>query len=427
MTTRVVVVGAGPAGMAAGSIAAENGCCVTLLDENPAPGGQLWRGAQSAKSIPPSHAPDFAVWQARLISSRVEIFSETSVVDNPAPNTLRVEHHGQSQDIHYDRLILATGARERFLPFPGWTLPGVFGVGGLQALVKGGLPIAGKRVVIAGSGPLLLAVGAGLTHAGAIVEGIFEQVSPSKLSRFALSLAALPAKLIEGAQYRWQTRRASYKPGWWVKRANGSSRFESVILTDGQLEREISCDYLASAFHLVPNLELPQLLGCKIQSGSVVVNAVQETSVRSVYCAGEPTGVGGLDKALVEGQIAGLAAAGQLGKAAQLLPLRQKLQRFAQLLDRTFALRPELRAAVAPNTIVCRCEDVTHAELARCGDGRAARLHTRCGMGPCQARICGPATEFLFGWTASSARPPVYPARIATLAASPAGSKSQTC
>jgi len=423
MTTavRVVVAGAGPAGMAAASVAAENRCRVLLLDENPAPGGQLWRGYKTNAVRKSPHAGEFARWMSRLDASGAELWAETSIVDCPAPSTLRAERGGSSRDVSWDRLIIATGARERFLPFPGWTLPGVTGAGGLQALVKSGLPIAGKRVVVAGSGPLLLAIAAGLKREGAQIEGIFEQAPWSRLIQFGAALAAHPAKLIEGAQYRRRLLGVPYKAGWWVKSALSEGRLRQVVVTNGRKQREIACDFLACGFHLVPNLQLAQLLGCRIERGYVAVNAVQETSCRNVYCVGEPTGIGGLDKALVEGEIAGLAAAGQLGKAAQFLPLRQKLRRFADRLDQAFAPRAELRNLAAAETVVCRCEDVTREDLERCAGGRAARLHTRCGMGPCQGRICGPATEFLFGWTVAGARPPLYPARVTTLAADASG------
>jgi NADPH-dependent 2,4-dienoyl-CoA reductase/sulfur reductase-like enzyme len=418
MTTpfRVIVVGAGPGGMAAAAVAAECGSQVTLLDENPAPGGQIWRGYNAASAPSSPHSGEFARWSARLKASGAEILPDAAAVDSPGSNVLRVEHGGSWQDVAWDRLIVATGARERFLPFPGWTLPGVTGVGGLQAMVKGGLPIAGKRIVVAGSGPLLLAVAAGLNSAGARIEAIFEQATWFRLALFGSTLIAHPAKLIEGAVYRSKTRSVPYKPGWWVKRALGQSRLESIVATDGVVDREIACDYLACAYHLAPNLELAQLLGCRIDAGYVTVNAVQQTSVSGVFCAGEPTGIGGLDKALLEGEIAALAASGYLGKAAQLLPTRQKLFHFAQQLDAAFAPRKELREMATPDTIVCRCEDVTRAELEGSVTGRAAKLHTRCGMGPCQGRICGPATQFLFGWSAASIRPPIYPARIATVA-----------
>jgi len=402
--------------MAAATVAAEAGCRVVLLDESPKPGGQIWRGADPAE---PHHSPQgrrFALWFSRLRASGAEFQPGSAVVDQPNPGVLRVERETGWQDVAYDRLILATGARELFLPFPGWTLPGVLGAGGLQALVKGGLPVAGCKVVVAGSGPLLLAVGAALASAGARVQGIFEQAPFSALARFGITLAGHPAKLAEGAKYRWQTLGSPYKPGWWVARALGERRLRAAVVSDGRAEREIPCEYLACAFHLTPNLELARLLSCRIEAGFVAVNSRQETSQSGVYCVGEATGIGGLEKALVEGRIAAWAAAGRLVEAGSLAAQARRHHRFARKLDQAFALRGELRGLAAPDTIVCRCEDVTRQALEGCATGRAARLHTRCAMGPCQGRVCGPATDFLFGWSAVSARPPVLPARVSTLA-----------
>ena len=145
------------------------------------------------------------------------------------------------------------------------------------------------------------------------------------------------------------------------------------------------------------------------------VDDYQRTSVPGIFCAGEPTGIGGLELSLVEGQIAGLAAAGRETAAQPLFAEREKLRRFARVLDRTFTLRAELRSLPLPETIVCRCEDVTCSHLAPHTSWRAAKLQTRCGMGPCQARICGPAAGFLFGWAQDSIRPPVFPTRFENL------------
>jgi NADPH-dependent 2,4-dienoyl-CoA reductase/sulfur reductase-like enzyme len=413
---RVVVVGAGPGGMAAAVVAAEAGCRVVLLDESQGPGGQIWRRADPAEPAKPPQGRRFAHWLSRLRASGAEFWPGLTVVDQRASGLVRVERAVGWEDLSYDRLILAPGARERFLPFPGWTLPGVLGAGGLQALVKGGLPVAGCKVVVAGSGPLLLAVGAGLVGARAKVEGIFEQAPWTALASFGLTLGSHPGKLAEGARYRWQTLGSPYKPGWWVARALGERRLRAVVVSNGRAEREIACEYLACGFHLTPNLELPRLLGCRIEAGFVAVNPSQETSQAGVYCVGEATGIGGLEKALIEGQIAAWAASGRTVEASRLAAQARKHHRFARGLDTAFALRKELRGLAAPDTIVCRCEDVTRRALEGRATGRAARLHTRCGMGPCQGRVCGPATEFLFDWSAVSPRPPLFPARVSTLA-----------
>jgi NADPH-dependent 2,4-dienoyl-CoA reductase/sulfur reductase-like enzyme len=413
----VVVVGAGPGGIAAATVAAEAGRRVCLIDNNATPGGQIWRGfrAETARNYP--HGRGFLDWTARLERAGCTVRPGWQVIDRPAPGLLRLERNSEGCDLGFGRLVLATGARERFLPFPGWTLPGVIGAGGLQALIKGGLDPQGKRVVVAGSGPLLLAVAAASSDAGARIMGIYEQAPLGRLAGFGLTLLGQPGKLVEGALYRLRTLRAAYRTSSWVLRAEGQGRVERVVLTDGHKQWVADCDWLACGFHLVPNLELPRLLGCRIAGGWVDVDECQQSSVQGVACVGELTGIGGLEKALLEGQIAGWAAVGREAECRALAPQRKRLQRFAQRLDRAFALRPELRALAAPETVVCRCEDVAHAELEGRASWREAKLHTRCGMGPCQGRVCGAAADFLFGWENAGARPPVFPASCSTLAA----------
>jgi NADPH-dependent 2,4-dienoyl-CoA reductase/sulfur reductase-like enzyme len=413
----VVVVGAGPGGIAAATVAAEAGLGVCLLDDNATPGGQIWRGfrAQTARQYP--HGSGFLYWTTRLQRTDCEVWPGWQVIDRPAPGLIRLERNGEGRDVRYGQLILATGARERFLPFPGWTLPGVTGAGGLQALVKAGLDAQGKRVVVAGSGPLLLAVAAGLADAGARIVGIYEQARLTRLAGFGMTLLGQPGKLAEGARYRLKTLNAPYRTSSCVTRVEGQDRVESVTVTDGRKEWMVACDWLACGFHLAPNLELPRLLGCRVVEGYVAVDLLQQSSVPGVACVGELTGIGGVEKSLVEGQIAGWAAAGRDAEARALKPRLLKQRRFASRLDRAFALRPELRALAAAETLVCRCEDVNYAALEGCASWREAKLHTRCGMGACQGRVCGAAAEFLFGWEYSGLRPPVYPARVSTLAA----------
>ncbi len=414
----VIVVGAGPGGMAAAVVAAEAGASVCLLDSNQSPGGQIWRGfcAETARFLP--HGKKYLDWIGRLHASGCKVLHGHQVIDSPASGLLRLESDNECSDVGFKRLILATGARERFLPFPGWTLPGVMGAGGLQALVKAGLDPRGKRVVVAGSGPLLLAVAAGLADVGAQIAGIFEQATLARLAGFGLqTLFTQPGKLVEGAHYRLHTLSARYHLNSWALRAEGRGRVERVVVTDGNKEQTLACDWLAYGFHLVPNLELPRLLGCRVDGGYTAVDALQQSSVAGVACVGELTGIGGLDKALIEGEIAGWAAVGRESRARVLERQLRRQQSFAFRLDRAFDLRRELRGLPAAETVICRCEDVTHGAVAGCASWREAKLHTRCGMGACQGRVCGAATEFLYGWGPAEARPPAYPVRTATLAA----------
>jgi NADPH-dependent 2,4-dienoyl-CoA reductase/sulfur reductase-like enzyme len=412
----VVVAGAGPGGMAAASIAAETGMRVCLIDANRIPGGQIWRGLRTNTAQKYPHGSEFVRWNNRLRRTDCEVWSGWQVIDSPAPDTLRLECDGQIRDVEFRRLILATGGRERFLPFPGWTLPGVTGAGGLQALAKEGLDVRGRRIVVAGTGPLLLAISAGLADAGAKILCLYEQASFSRLAKFGLTLAGYPGKLREGVRYLSKLSGVPYRTGYWVVCAEGADRIERVTVTNGEKTETHDCDWLACGFHLVPNLELPRLLGCQIVDGYVSVDMFQHTSVSRIACIGELTGIGGLEKALVEGEVAGLAVAGRAAEARALAPRLRKMRSFAQKLDRAFALCEELRAVAVPQTFVCRCEDVPLSELEKCGSWREAKLHTRCGMGACQARICGAAAEFLFDWRCTGSRPPVFPAAVSSLA-----------
>jgi NADPH-dependent 2,4-dienoyl-CoA reductase/sulfur reductase-like enzyme len=291
------------------------------------------------------------------------------------------------------------------------------GAGGLQAMVKSGLPVRGKRVVVAGTGPLLLAVAAYLRRHGAQIPIVCEQASWLNLARFGMALFRSPRKLSEAFQLKNKLAGVPFAVNTWPVAADGREILKSVTISRSGHREQIACDYLACGFHLVPNVELPVLLGCKLHHGVVQVDDLQRTSVENVFCAGEPTGIGGLESSLIEGQIAGLAAADRTAEARTLFPEREQAQRFAHLLDRTFRLRPELQKLPSADTIVCRCEDVTYSRLQGHASWRSAKLHTRCGMGPCQGRVCGPATEFLFNWTPDSVRPPVFPARVESLAA----------
>jgi NADPH-dependent 2,4-dienoyl-CoA reductase/sulfur reductase-like enzyme len=283
------------------------------------------------------------------------------------------------------------------------------GAGGLQALVKGGLPIKDKKVAVAGTGPLLLAVAEYLHRRGARVELIAEQASMRRLIPFGMSLLSEPAKMLQALKLKWELRGVPYITGGWPVAAQGREKLASVTFRSAKRTWQQPCDYLACGFGLVPNIELAWLLGCAVRHGAVVVDESQETSLPGVYAAGETTGVGGLDLSLVEGQIAGYAAAGRTDEARTLHGARARALRFQQRMERAFSLREELKQLPDAASLVCRCEDVPFGKLQAHKSWRAAKLQTRCGMGPCQGRVCGPAVEFLFGWQFGSVRPPLFP------------------
>ncbi len=341
------------------------------------------------------------------------------VIDHPISGTLRAERNQNCRDLSYGKLILATGARERFLPFPGWTLPNVMGAGGLDAIVRGGLPIAGKRVVVAGTGPLLLAVAAHLARRGAKIIAICEQAPLCRFVPFTATLLSDPAKLLQGIAYILATRASRFYPGCWPTAASGKEKLESVTLQRAGRTGTCPATTWPAVIILVPNLELAALLGCRIEDGFVATDDLQRTSVADVFCAGEPTGIGGVDLALLEGQIAGLAATGRTTEAEQLAQHRRRRLGFVHALRDASALDPQLKKLATETTLVCRCEDVSYGALREHASWRDAKLQTRCGMGPCQGRICGAATEFLFGWDSaqieSNIRPPIFPAMVSSL------------
>lgn len=403
----LLIIGAGPAGMSAALAAASSGARIIVLDDNPLPGGQIWRDGPQAK------VPN----QARQMRERLHAnhhirhHGGTRVIACSGPKQLLVEDADHGWLIGYDKLILCTGARELLLPFPGWTLPGVTGAGGLQALIKGGLPVQDQRVVIAGSGPLLLASAATAKHSGADVLRIAEQASSSAVAAFALQLPRWPGKLVQS----FSLFDRHYRTGSYVVAALGNERLEGVRLRQQGNIVELACDRLACGFGLIPNTQLGQALGCALDGTALAVDAWQTTSQADHYAAGECTGFGGSELALVEGAIAGHAAVGNIAAARQLRPRRARWQGFAKALNRAFSLDPQLKSLAQADTLVCRCEDVPYAALASHVDWRTAKLASRCGMGACQGRVCGGAVQFLFDWQPSAPRPPFSPARIETL------------
>ena len=406
----IVVIGAGPAGLAAACVAAETNRHVALVDETPWLGGQIWRGQQAAGSLASA-----AKWFARFEQSGAVLLDRTCVIAAPEPGLLLAERDGQPSQIRWKRLILATGARELFLPFPGWTLPGVMGAGGLLNLVKHGWPVQDQRVVVAGSGPLLLAAAEGLARHGARVACIIEQAPKRALVRFGLGLCGHPSKLWQALRLKLDLRGVPYRLGAWPICAEGAEQIRSVTLTDGRTTWTQPCELLACGFGLVPNVELALALGCSLQDGFVHTDRWQNTSVPNIFCAGEPTGIAGADSATVQGQIAGYATSEQHGHAEALVAQRATWQRFSQSLAQAFALRAELKSIATEETLICRCEDVSLGRLRQCAAWREAKLHVRCGMGPCQGRVCGPAAKWILGWGMESVRPPVCPAKVQSL------------
>lgn len=412
----VLVVGAGPAGLAAATAAARR-AHVTLLDVQPRAGGQVWRHDVA------QHGSERAQAVLRRVPGVDGRFGVRVVDANAGARSLRIEDASGAYELGWHKLVLATGGRELFLPFPGWTLPGVSGAGGLQALVKQGWPVAGARTVVAGSGPLLLAAAASLRSHGAQVVAVVEQAARRDVLAFARGLWRWPGKLVQAARLRASLAGVPMHYGAVVRRALGDTHLTGVEIEHGGAALHLDCAQLGVGFGLVPEVALARLLGCALDTVAhpcIRVDALQQTSIPDVFAAGECCGIGGLQKAWVEGSLAGHAAVGDGSAARALAAAHARAQRFATALERAFALDPRVRALADADTIVCRCEDVPWSALGDCRDARDAKLVTRCGMGACQGRICGAALNELKGWSwHGHARQPVFPARLATLAGAP--------
>jgi NADPH-dependent 2,4-dienoyl-CoA reductase/sulfur reductase-like enzyme len=412
MRTDIAVVGAGPAGIAAAVAATGAGRSVVVLDASMQPGGQVWRHRD--RSSLPAVA---RMWLDRLDRSGAKVLCGAQVVDAAPGPRIGAEHQGRAVTVEADAVILATGAQELLLPFPGWTLPGVVGVGGAQALLKGGMNVRGKRVAVAGTGPLLLPVAAALAKAGADLRMVAEQAPPDEVRRFAASLWRTPRRLLQAAAYRAAFASVRYRWGTWVKLVAQADGELHVVYSTGRSSWAEPVDLLCTASGLVPSTELARLIGCEVRDGQVVVDGHQLTNVPAVYAAGEPTGNTGMEAALVEGAIAGLSAVGRgSGEAGKLFAERDRHRRFAVRAAAAFRLRPELRDRVEPDTIVCRCEDVPMSAIQPGSSARQTKLATRAGMGSCQGRTCGPALEQLFGMSRDTVRVPVAPTSIGVLA-----------
>ena len=405
----LLIIGTGPAGMAAALAAAPSGVTIVMIDDNPAVGGQIWRDGPGVK------LPDAALRHREALArlTNVRIVSGTKLVAVPHPKQVLLEDANRGWHLLYDKLVVCTGARELLLPFPGWTLPGVTGAGGLQALIKGGLSVRGERIVVAGSGPLLLAVAATAQAAGAHVLRVAEQAPLSAVAAFAISLVRWPAKAVQA----FGLMHPGYRLSSHVLEVSGQGHVNSVRLQQGADAIDIACDRVACGFGLIPNVQIGQTLGCAITDHyAIAVDTWQATSQPDHYAAGECTGFGGSERALVQGAVAGYAAVGQYAQAQALWPQRQHWDAFAARLHKHFALQPHLKTLASPDTVVCRCEDVRLSQLTPCQSWIEAKLQTRCGMGACQGRICGAATQHLWGWTPPAPRMPISPTRIATLA-----------
>jgi D-hydroxyproline dehydrogenase subunit alpha len=442
----VAVVGAGPAGLAAAAAAAEAGASVLLVDGSANVGGQYWRHGDGPSDHRLHHNRSaFSRLRRRVESAGATLLTrhhvQTVVADGDGWSLTCVVGDEPSVSsiatvVRARRLVLATGAYDRQLPFPGWDVPGVMAGGGVQALLKSHGVLAGQRVVVAGTGPFLLPVAAALLAAGARVPLVAEANSPAGLARYPRVVASSGAKLREGLGYvaRLARGRTPYRRRHAVVRALGTDRLEAVEVArldrQGRVRpgstRTVPCDVLAVGWGFTPQLELFLQLGCTTAIGAdgslvVAADAAQATSVAGVWAAGESTGVGGADLAVVEGEIAGRSAAeGSVPYA--LVDRRASLRRFADALHAVHPVPRFLIDGPADEVLACRCEEVpvraVREAVRELGatDARTVKLLTRTGMGWCQGRVCGFGVASA---TAHACRRPVTEADLRAFAERP--------
>lgn len=415
----VAIVGAGPAGLAAARVLTHHGIEVLLLDEGLQPGGQIFRqlptqfrGGMHPRYVAPSHEEGH-ILLAEVKMSRARVRCGVTVFD-ASPGKLWFEQAGHTHQVRTDHLLLATGAMDRSLPFPGWTLPGVITAGAAQVLVRGQMVRPGSRAVVAGTGPLLLPAASALLGAGAQIRMLLDANRFSSVLRGLRGVVGNRVRRREALHYAHVLlrHRLPLRTGMAVFAAHGEGRLQRVVVgrvaEDGRpvagTERELEADLLCVGFGLLPATELAVRAGCEMRyhdNGDCWVpkhDADLQTSVPGVWVAGEICGIGGAEVAMVEGELAGLGIAGRLGRETR-RPLsrargrRNRERRQARAMLKSFAVLPGLCDLAADETIVCRCEDVTLGQVREaaslCGaDIRTVKRITRAGMGPCQARVC---------------------------------------
>ena len=429
----VAVVGAGPAGLAAALTADSLGCEVTLIDTGSGPGGQIYRQSllfpgsgqarrTAAEQLPPLIA---RIRQAK----RVRHLAATSVWratrDQGGLVTLWVgaPEGGAETTVQVRAVVLATGATELVLPFPGWDLPGVTTAGAAHALLQSQGVTVGRRVLVGGSGPSLLPVAAGLAEAGVRVVAVLE-AAPAHAALPQSQLAAYPSQLQETADCAavLARHRVPLRTGYAVIACQGTNRVERAVVARLDRDwrplpgsqREETVDAVHVSFGFSPVLELARALGCTdVQhesrpTAAVACDASMATSVAGVFAAGEVTGVSGADVAELEGYLAGASAARYLGRlhadtyTARAGTVRARLEKARQLaarLEEAYPLRPGWLQWPDAGTVVCRCEETHWPEIGAAvasgaQDVRAVREVTRCGMGYCRGRVCGPALQY---------------------------------
>jgi thioredoxin reductase len=433
LTPELLVVGAGPAGLSAAVAAAESGVDVVVVDERARPGGQFYKQPSESSEVE-ENALDGQYRRGRelirrLLASGAGLLSGVQVWAATGPRELLALGAGRAYALRPERLVLASGAYERGIPLPGWTLPGFLTTGAAQTLMRAYQVLPGRRVLVSGNGPLNIQVAAEIVRAGGKVLAVCELArfrSAGRAPALAQMAAASPSLAAAGARYLGTLARAGVPvlAGHVVVRAEGDGTVEQAVVAcvDGAggpvpgSERRFAVDAVCAGFGFLPSNELARTLGVNHVFDPALgqlVAAVDDrgrSSLRGVWIVGDGAGTGGAHLARATGFLAGIDVARSLGRdvpqavAAEEHSARRsraRSRRFQTALGQLFAAPRIVDQLASPDTLVCRCERVTLQAVEASFEQGAGALGavkrvTRAGMGRCQGRYCAPVLADLF-------------------------------
>ncbi|ANC04591.1 (2Fe-2S)-binding protein [Pseudomonas putida] len=412
----VVIVGAGPAGIRAAQTLVEHGIRPVLIDEASQGGGQIYRRQPANFTRPARQLYGFEARKASALHQTLDQlaghidYRPGTLVWNAEHGALDTLRDGHAAHLPYQRLIIATGATDRVLPVPGWTLPGVYTLGAAQIALKHQGCAIGERVLFCGSGPLLYLVAYQYAKAGAKVLGVLDSAPFSAQCRALPELLEQPATLGKGLYYRaWLSAHGvPVHHGATLERIEGEQQVQRALWRKGDQLHDTECDALAFAHALRSETQLADLLGCAFDWNTLNRawlprrDEAGRSSQHDVYLAGDGAGIMGADAAEMAGERAALALLQDLGQSVDLQRCRTlekrltRIGRFREGLEAAFPFPERWAEQAADDLVVCRCEEISVGELrAVVGEGHweinRVKAHCRVGMGRCQGRMCGAA------------------------------------
>ncbi|WP_312895231.1 NAD(P)/FAD-dependent oxidoreductase [Microvirga sp.] len=449
--TRPLIVGAGPAGIRAAQILVSSGIRPAVIDEAPSGGGQIYRqrlvaDERSAKDLYGSEAAKATALHGTFagIRDRIDYYPETLVWNLRDKAADAVTGH-RTRRIPFSHLILATGATDRVLPFPGWTLPGVFTLGGSQIALKSQGCAIGEEVVFLGSGPLLYLVAWQYVKAGANVAAVLDTSQFSAKLHLLRGLFAQPSVVLRGFRYAAElmARGVAVRFGVQPVRIDGATRVEGVVWRERDVEHRLACDAIGYGFSLRSETQLADLAGCRFvfdardRAWRPERDGAGRTTMPGVYIAGDGAGIAGADAAELAGERAGLALLEDVGLSVdhvRIGVLERKLasiSKFRDVLEAAFPFPQAWANGISDDVTLCRCEEIAIGAVRDAvrdqGVFELNRLKalTRVGMGRCQGRMCGnAAVEVLAAACGQSpdavgrlrAQPPIKPIPLGVMA-----------